>query len=561
MKKTIFFVLATAALGSGMDAWAATDTSRVLATVSCYGDFMGTAPDDQITSQKIYLYNQDLQVVAVVETACGQRSKELYTQYYSPYIYDEAGRLEMIDHYQYGLYDYGDRVMHRAAGVVEFRYDEQGNVVEQIENQNSIVYEYDAEGNCTKEVHYIDGSEGKTLIFSDFSAGKNLPALVESSHTNQTFTGEFYEEEREYNESGKLIKAVRLCNRDYVEDYGLWQITTAAGDFMQEEHWTYEGDQLMLYEKFNSQNEETGELIPYIKTVYTVKDDHTIGFQSYSAFGRDWYKSGVYQEETYYDFSGKLDETALQLVEVRKVDSGMNDAELEWTIPAVGGSNAHVSFNIYRNGELIQNVKLNEASQAGEGDFVINAAGNLVYTDRNIMSGEYDYLVQTVLDNEEGRGYCVSNIQKVDLTLDFPAVTNIRAVESVKDNNNYNYVTILFDVPANAAELGFVSNELIMGYNQVGEDFRYSTEENTMHCTISDDKALISILSRYQLGKVLSDRVEIDVNHLSSLEQVRALDEKVMVFDLNGHQVDTPIEQLHGTFILVGEKKAYKVIL
>ena len=561
MKKTIFFVLATVALGSSADVCAAADASRVLATVSCYGDFMGTAPDDQITSQKVYLYNQDLQVVAVVETACGQRSKELYTQYYSPYVYDESGRLVMIDHYQYGLYDYGDRVMHRAAGVVEYRYDEQGNVVEQIENQNSIVYEYDAEGNCTKEIHYIDGSAGKTLIYSDFSAGKNLPALVESSHSNQTFTGEFYEEEREYSESGKLLKAVRLCNRDYVEDYGLWQITTAAGDFMQEEHWTYEGDQLMLYEKFNSLNEETGELIPYIKTVYTVKDDHTIGFQSYSAFGRDWYKSGVYQEETYYDFTGKLDETALQLVDVRKVGTGMNDAELEWTVPAICASDATVSYNIYRNGELIQNLKQNEASLSGEGDFIINASGNLVYADRNIISGEYDYMVQTVIDDEEGHGYCVSNILKADLKLEFPAVTNIRAVESVKDNNNYNVVTVLFAVPANAADLGFVSNELILGNNQVGEDVRYNPEENTMHCTISDDKAVVSILSRYQLGKVLSERVEIDVNNLSSLEQVRALDEKVKIFDLNGTLVSAPIEQLHGTFILVGEKKAYKVIL
>lgn len=554
MKKNLLFSISAVLLSGAMfDAQAAVDPSRVLTTVSSFGDFMGMAPDDQITSQRSYLYSQDLKVVAVIESACAQKSTELYTQYYNPYVYDESGNLVLLDRYQYGLYDYGDRVMHHAAGSVEYRYDEQGNCIEQIEDQNVVTFEYDAEGNCVKETHFTNGNASKTLEFSDFSAGKNLPAIVVSTHENASFTGEFYEESREYDAEGRLVKAQRICNRDYVEDHGLWQITTAYGDFMQEEHWSYDGSQLMLYEKFTSIDEESGELIPYLKTQYTVKDANTVGYQSYTYFGGEWYKSGVYQEESYLDFSAMAESSALQLVNVSKAVEGENDAVLEFTKPSAVESNAAVSFNIYRNGELIATVKTSDAALS------TNEAGNFVYVDSNVQSGVYDYLVQTVVDDA---CYCVSNIMQIDLTIEFPVVTNVRAIESVKTDKDLNYVTILFRVPQDAVDYGFVSNELLVGNAQVGEDKTTDPTVNQLHCTLGDDAAYVTILTRYQLGKSVSERVWIDVNHLSSIEEVIAQGNGEMkIFDINGCLVTAPIESLHGTYIVISGNKISKIIL
>lgn len=545
-----FTLLSVTALCAMPLAQAATDSSRVLTTVSSFGDFMGSIPDDKISSQKHYLYNQNLQIVAVVETACEQKGNDYFTQYYSPYSYDEEGRLVLLDRYQYGLYDYGDRAMHHAAGAVEYHYDAAGNCIEMLEDQSLITYEYDAEGNCVKEMHYSNGNYTKTLEYSDFSAGKNLPAMVVSTHANQTFTGEFYEESREYDAQGNLTLAQRLCNRDYVEDHGFWQITTAAGDFMQEEHWTYEDGQLALYEKFNNINEETGELIPYLKTVYTVKDAATVGYQSYTYFSGDWYKSGVYQESVYADFSAMIEGTAIQLVNVVKSAESMNDAIIEFTKPAVAEGN--VSFNIYRNGELVANVKTDDAS------LTTNEAGNYVYVDRNVPSENYQYIIQTVVDDMD---YCASNIMTIDMMLDFPVATNIKAVESEKDDKNLYHVTVLFRAPEHAEDYGFISNELIVGNAQVGEESSTDPSVNLLHCIIGDETAWVSILTRYQLGKAVSERVWIDVNHLSSIEQVRALGEEMIIFDLNGRQVNASVESLHGNFIIISGQKAYKINL
>lgn len=538
--------------GSVVSAHAEAASTRVLVTVSNFGDFMGSAPADKCTAQRNYYYNDKMQVVAVIETATNASGNELYTQYYNPYIYDEAGNLVKKDRYQYGLYEYGDRAMHPVAGAVEYLYDAEGNCIEQIENQSVIAFEYDAEGNCVKEVHYSNGKETKTLLYSDFSAGRNKPALVSSTHVEPTYTGEFYDETREYDELGQLVKAQRLCNRDYVDDHGFWSITTAAGDFMQEEHWTYDGEQIMLYEKFMYIDEETGELQPYLKTVYTMKDENTIGLQSYTAFSGEWYKSGVYQEETYRDFAGMTEATAIELVNVTKSESGsnVNEAVLVFTCPAICESDENVSFNFFRNGELLQ---------SGAVQLVALESGNLVCTDPEVPSGQYDYMVQTVTSSG---AYCVSNIKSVDMTMELPAATNIRAVASEKNENDDNYVTILFKAPEARPELGFISNELLVGNAQVGDDYSEDPARNIMHCTISEATATVSILTRYKYGHALSERVAIDVNNLSSLEELRAVaSADMMVFDMNGQQVNVPLESLHGTFIVVTGKTAHKVVL
>lgn len=581
----------TAEAGEGGNTDDEQPATRVLTTISSFGDFMGIARDDQLTAQKLYFYNQNLQVVAVVETAAGLHSTLLEAQYYNPYIYDENGNLVKKDRYQYGLYDFGDRTMQQAAGVVEYCYDALGNCIQEIEGANITSYEYDADGNCVKETHLVNGAVGKTIEYSNF-VGSNKPATIVASHTNETFTGEFYEETREYDAEGRLVKAVRVCNRDYEENHGFWSITTAAGDFMQEEHWTYEGKQLALYEKFVSMDEETGELQPYLKTVYTVKDENTVGYQSYTAFGDEWYKSGVYQEETYTDFAGMTEATTIELIGVSKAEIGVNDAAVEFTLPMIAMFNTNVAFDIYRNGELVGTAGLQDVL-AGENPNATFSpeTGTMTYFDRDVRSGAYDYFVQVMmvsggesdgvepLDEEDDTdvdpefnvepltytGYCVSNVVAADLTLELPAATNVNITKNEKDENNYNKVTIGFQMPTAIENLGFICNELLVGNAQVGEDKSKDPEVCVLHCTLADDTATVSVLTRYAYGNVQSEKVTIDVNNIPVIDSIEQLLEmnnaEMMVFDVNGRQVTAPVESLRGNYIVVNGKNVYKVVL
>ncbi len=569
-------ILLSSALAAFALATSASASVRVPILTSTFGDYMGTAPADKCTAQKHTFYGSDMKIVAVIETATNASGDDQITQHYKRYRYDELGQLVAIDSYQYGLYEYGDRIMKPSAGSVEYRYDAAGNMVEQIESGNSVSYEYDAEGNLLKEVRYsvnsYNGSvkEGKTLVYSDYVApGK--PGKAVSTHKDETLTGEFYEETYTYDDQLRLIMAYRECNVDKVVKIGSFTtIELVSGTFMQQENWTYEGDDLTLYEKFNNIDEESGELIPYFKTVYTKVSDTVTGHQSYTAFWMpgaetEWYKSGTYQTETVLDFEGMIDQTALQLVSVVQSPDAINTAILEFTQPQAA-ANGNVSYNIFRDGEFVANASLSA------GNLELDAAtGHLLYADRGILNGDHDYFVQTVMGDgfapsanvpAPTQSYCVSDIVSADVHVVLPAVTNIRAVECVKDKNDDNYVTILFSEPEIPAELGFISNEIFVGNAQVPEDRSTDPTNNILHCTLIYDQAEVSILTRYKYGKALSERVTIDVNNLSSIEEVRALgDEQMQIFDLNGRQVIAPLESLHGQYIILSGKTAYKVIL
>lgn len=571
--------------------------TRVLTCTSTFGDYMGIAKDTDCTAQKRYYYDGNLNIVAVIETATELNSTEQITQHYNAYRYNEAGQLSAIEVYQYGLYDFGDRAMKLAAGGSSYIYDEQGRLVEEDLGYNLVRYEYDADGNVAKEVHYninsVNGAEkeGKTLVYSDYIA-KGKAGKVVSSHTDETLTGEFYEQTNTYDEQGRLVKAYRECNVDRVIKIGSFTtIELVSGTFMQEERWTYEGSQLSLYEKFISQDEESGELIPYLKTVYTVVNDYTIGRQSYTAFWMpgaetEWYKSGTYQEDTYTDFAGMTESTSLQMVSAACCEQGINSVEIEFTVPMMAMFSTNIGFNIYRNGELVTTAALMDCFEEGS-DLAINEEnGNLTYTDRELANGTYEYFVQTVLFSGNNAGgveplddidddfgvtpndfqlLCASNIMTVEVNTELPAATDLKAIAADKDDNDLYHVTIQFTAPQNAEDYGFLSNELLVNNSQIAEEVVKDNGVDKLHCVIGDQTATVYVLTRYKYGKALSDKTTIDVNNLSTptsfAELGQMLKGEMMFFDMSGRQVNAPAESLHGNYIVVSGNKAYKVVL
>lgn len=571
--------------------------TRLLTCTSTYGDYMGMAKETDCTAQHLYYYDGNLKLVAEIETATELGKIDQITQHYSAHRYNEAGQLTAIDTYQYGQYDFGDRQMKPSAGGSTYSYDENGNLVEENLGYNIVRYTYDADGNVAKEERYninsYNGQEklGKTIVYSDYIA-KGKPGKAISKHTDGQLTGEFYEQTYTYDEKARLVKTYRECNVDTIVKIGSFTtIELVSGTFMQEEHWTYEGDQLSLYEKFISQDEESGELIPYLKTVYTVKDENTIGRQSYTAFWMpgaetEWYKSGTYQEDTYTDFAGMTESTALQLVSAVCSDEAVNSATIEFTVPQMAMFNTNIAFNIFRNGELVTTVPLMECFEE-DGRLKLNEEnGNLTYTDRELQNGTYEYFVQTVLvsggnegeeplddDIDEGFGVepmaylplCVSNIKSVAVETVLPAASGLKAIAAEKDQNDLYHVTVQFTLPKNAEAFGFISNELLVNNSQIADDLTHDSKQDKLVCVIGEETATVYILTRYKYGKAVSEKVVIDVNNLSeptSIAELRnMLQGDLTIYDMSGRQVTAPAETLKGNYIVVSGKTAYKVVL
>lgn len=570
-------------------------TTRVITCTSTFGDYMGMAKDTDCTAQKLYFYDGNMKLVSVIETATELYSVDQITQHYNAYRYNEEGLLTAIDVYQYGLYDFGDRSMKPAAGGSTYTYDALGRLVEENLGYNIIRYEYDADDNVAKEVHYainsVNGSEkeGKTLVYSNYIA-KGKPCTVVSSHTDETLTGEFYEQTNTYDAQGRLVKSYRECNVDRTIKVGSFTtIELVSGTFMQEEHWIHEGNQLSLYEKFISQDEESGELIPYLKTVYTQVNENTIGRQSYTAFWMpgaetEWYKSGTYQEDTYTEFAGMTESTALQMVSAAKSEEGMNTAVIEFTVPQMAMFNTNIGFNIYRNGEFVTTVALMDCFEE-DGNLKLNEEnGNLIYTDRDLYNGTYEYFVQTVVVANNGGGIeplddvddemgveandylllCSSNIMSVEINTELPAATDVKAIAAEKDDNDLYHVTVQFTAPQGAENYGFLSNELLVNNAQIAEEVVTDNTIDKLHCIIGDQTATVYVITRYKYGKALSEKVTIDVNNLSQPTTIAELSQKLgqmMIFDMSGRQVNAPAESLHGNYIVVSGNTAYKVVL
>lgn len=571
-------------------------STRVLTCTSTFGDYMGMAKDTDCTAQKLYFYDGNMNIVSVIETATELNSIDQITQHFNAYRYNEAGQLTSIDVYQYGLYDFGDRAIKPAAGGCTYTYDEQGRLIEENLGYNIVRYEYNADGNVAKEVHYsinnVNGAEkeGKTLVYSNYIA-KGKACTIVSTHTDETLTGEFYEQTNTYDEQGRLIKTYRECNVDRTVKIGSFTtIELVSGTFMQEEHWIYEGNQLSLYEKFISQDEESGELIPYLKTIYTVVNENTIGRQSYTAFWMpgaetEWYKSGTYQEDTYTDFAGMTESTALQLVSATVSNESTNTAVIEFTVPQIAMFNTNIGFNIYRNGEFVTTVALMDCFEEDSNLSLNEENGNLVYTDCELYNGTYEYFVQTVVIANNGGGIeplddvddemgvdandylllCASNLKSVEINTQLPAATGIKAIAADKDDNDLYHVTIQFTAPQNAEAYGFLSNELLVNNSQIADEVVKDNSIDKLHCIIGDQTATVYVLTRYKYGKALSDKVLIDVNNLSDETSISELREmlhgELTFFDMNGRQVNAPAESLHGNFIVISGNTAYKVVL
>lgn len=546
MKKLFF---ATAVLLSLMTAetQAANDNTRMLIRQRTLGDVMGEASASKVTAEKVYYYNNKLQLRRIINTKPGLNNLFFQTTDYMNYEYEDD-LLKEVSQWQYGIYTYGERDVKKSnVGNITYKYDAKGNCIEKNDDGQIETYEYDAQGRMVKMT-----VNSRTMVYDEFNAdGK--PTHAYSRSEDKTLLGLFYEEIYTYNANGDLVKRLRQHDEDLsviVHNGPIsYKDEVYAGDFMEQEDLTYDGT-------FLQEDITTDQYGNKSKIVYEMVDGNPNIIRyyelSFDPWGGGWStKPTVITEDEYQDFSDYKD---LENEIVSVTQGAGNTALVEFTLPLRAQTDPAVGMNVYRNGEFLQTFYLNDFEQYEYDNLTYNEASQtFTFHDPGLPNHKYEYFVETVrseadggpaIDDElDGGGmvtplkyipsYIVSNLAEIDIYTELPAATNLKAIYE-KGNEN---VEIAFDAPLNAAMNGFKENWLMIDGAQLAEST--STDASaSLPCVLTSGKHTIYVISFYNLGYALSESITVDINETpTAIVDINAKSEKLQMIDVLGRKV------------------------
>lgn len=569
---------------------------RLLVSTSTYGDALGETSDEVCTAKKFYYYDSDLNIQAVVNNKTDHGGLIYQPVDYNSYKYNEAGQLTNIDVYQYGAFEYLQRGVKESATSSSFEYDADGNMIKKIEGGIVTTYEYDADGNIVKEV----SSTGKTVLYSDFSAGKNKYALAVSSHTKTQNESEFYDEQVIYDEKGNKTDALRTYNVDNVQVYFGKEYGHHVGDFMSYEKWEYDKDGIMtLYMKSVQLDELTGEFLMNTKTEYTPVDGNKnmIRRCTYDARYVDdeiegrkviWSRRGTPFVDEYLDFTDIKDLCKME-VSATVDPNEVNTVNLAFALPELADKDDNMHVNIYRGGEFVATIPVMQIT-SNDNDYNITLdtySGKMIYHDKLVKNGTHEYFITAVattglaltsgedeLDDDMGvtplelTEYCASNKVVAEVFTELPKAVSLSVKEKATASANTTNVTIGFEYEAGHAtpEYGFKESFIVInggGYPDEDSDVNAKTSNVDARELVKEldtnESVSLQVVTRYALGVVLSDPLVFTPSSVvTGIESVEAMKNGAMFFDLQGRQVSN----VHnGVFIRVANGKATKVVV
>lgn len=494
--------------------------TRLLVRVTRYGDSMGYAPKDKDMTKTEYFYNSDLKLSRVVE------SGREYDDYYNPqdytvmsivkYNYDKNNLLDNTEKYVQGLYDFGDKAFKFNASE-SYGYNEKGQLVKEPSNSYILYHEYDEDGNIVQTTTTNAKEDTiQVLNYYEFVAKNKPMVIVSSSPKHPEWTTYIYTSMCEYDENFNKIREVRASD-------------PLMETIKQMETWEYDGTFLKQYNKYIS-FEADGTPKPYFKTCYSMVDGNPNKIMQsdsiYYETNKVWYGSGRPYMSEYVEFEGMDEMTATQ-ISVSAVNDTINTAKLDISIPQIAMMYGSCDFNIYRNGSLIDTKNIYELFATDEeGGF---GEPRLEYRDSLLYNGDYEYFVQPVvggsdimpfdLDDEqapESVAYCISNIAEINMNLELPAVTDLKAESKTKGSHDEDIVTFTWTNTEYPEEYGFICNDLYFNANQLAEATTEDPEVTTLDGTFFATTANVFILTRFKYGKVASDTIEVDLNNVAS---------------------------------------------
>ena len=291
MKAKTFLILLSLAVASVASAQSGSAPQKI-AEQRIYGDALGEVKATVLTGRKKYFYTADGKLSRVVNEKRGVASEPFLTTDYLRYNY--AGeRLSDVEQWQYTLGEGEQWVMVRSAsGNVVYKYDDNGNCISESDGDVVTLYEYNAEGHCTKKV---EGS-GRTIVYDELNAlGQPLHAIVRPAR--EQYLGDSYEALYTYDGEGNLISIYRQHDEDLKVEIGrigtyVMYDEVYAGDFINEETWTYAGGKLTAHTFYGIDYSGMYDKAPESRTIYrhTGDGNEIVSYheESYDSWTAKW---------------------------------------------------------------------------------------------------------------------------------------------------------------------------------------------------------------------------------------------------------------------------------
>ena len=369
-------------------------TGLVEKVVEQWGNALGDVPETKISAKTVNYYNADNEVSSVVSYGANLSTGIYEPSYYEGVIFNEKGLPAKRFHQQYGLYDDYDLAYTEANDTTYYKYDENDRLVEEKSTQSldSIVYEYDADGNMVSKMRYVPDSYGthggvpyvmEGYTYSDFVA-PNCPQTIVGTGAYASYINSY---KVYYDEDNNIVKKEKY-------DEG--------GTLRQVEHWTYELGILAKYEinTVKSATGDDGEVTytenPSKKTIYTVVGTNPLRIKDEQMT----YTYGEWAGYTYHHVTEycKPDATTAPKLVVEPVADELNTVMLTFDATDVAGASS-VAYDVYRHGIKVARVPASEAVD-----------GMVTYVDNNVYNGSYDYFVQAVDEAADQSGEAPSTL-------------------------------------------------------------------------------------------------------------------------------------------------------
>lgn len=511
--------------------------NRMLVCSSTYGDPLGQTSVNVCTAKRYHIYDVNGNTQAVINSKTNQGESEFVTVDYNSYKYGTLGLLESIDVFQYGAFDYLQRdIKASPAASSSYEYDANGNLIR--ENKAGVIYEYeyDADGNIVKETV----STGKTVIYEDFSAGKNKYAKAVSTHTSKNNEADQYDEYVTYDANGNKVSALRNYNTDtsYVifgKEYG-----HHIDDFMSYEEWTYDADGIItLYQKAVQQDEVSGDYLWATKTEYERVDGNSdmirrVNYDARYADGEpQWSRRGTPFVDEYCRFIGTDILEGLELTATPSSGTYGN-VTLSITIPQSAIAAGVSGVNVYRNGELV--AVLSDASES------------MTYEDTNVRNGSQEYFVTLTMPGTDFAEYVCSNKSTAVLDAPLPRAVILGIQDKSQGANGTMNVTIYYDYESDPTEAVFGYKETFLVVNGGGypDDNANAVTNNPHQHTLKRDfesntDVTLQIATRYALGTVLSEPLVFNPSTAQTgIEEHATSTSAVEYYDLQGRRTLAP---------------------
>lgn len=488
--------------------------------VEKWGDAMGGTSG--ITTKAVSYYNSDNLIISETDYGADYVTGEYLPSRFTVYKYNDKKQLVKKYSQQYGLYDGEDMAYKASVDTVNYSYDDAGRLIceQNIQTKDSIVYEYDEQGNKVRYARYLPDyygtvNNGQPYVmeeerYSDFVA-PDCPRKIVGDGRYDSYKVSY---DVAYDADFNMISKKKFNSSD---------VPT------QSEYWTYDNGQLVTYVKYtvNSVTGDDGttyEEVPTSKTEYTVLSEEPLRIkeQGYSYNKKDstWRTNVYYYVSEYF----KPEATSAPELTVEKVEDKLNTVKLTFDATPVNGAQ-NVVYDIMRHG-----IKIARLTSADAKD------GQLTYTDEYVKNGDYEYFVQAVdadadtsgddAINSYGFGMNTSNLIPVNFNTELPAVTNLRKV-NVDYVDNQCFVTLKWDEPANKDDYKFIMYNVFLKGMKIQDNqgdtltvnsYRIAIGWGTEANNIARD---IYVQAVYAIGKVNSDTITVD-NKVYSLDGYKA---------------------------------------